>query len=344
MLMAYVVHVRHHRRDGADQQFDGPEWHQQFVDGRRTPSDGGSYLLAAELTGLQGGQTYSFCMQATEGDEPRPISEEGAPVTLPAAAPRGLGKPLAGAPCLVEDKSGNQTASVKLSWAACTDQEMSVLGYRVHVHKLASAAVNCILGVSGVAAMSAVDTEKMFPLEPPWIESSKAQGVAALEGSKAAPAQTMAGLKPGSLYCFLVQPISGGGVTAPSPRSALVATPLSPPTVCRGLVVRRVARGAVRVSWQPPAETGGAEVVSYEISVAEHPDGPDTRVETLATVPGGNGVSGFWMRHVVADLAPGKEYHVSVVATSEVGTCRRNPNMPMSVDLRADWPLAGVAS
>lgn len=342
VLMSYVVHVRHHRDDGVDQQRDDEEWQQQVVDGRRAPADGASDLLAAEITGLQGGQTYSFCVQAAEGDEPRPISEESPLVVLPASPPQALGKPLAGEPSLVDDKSGNQTVSVQLSWMACTDRETSVLGYRVHVHKLASAAVHCMLGVTGAAAIEAVDTENIFPLEAPWVESSKAQGVAALEGSKAAPAQTMTGLKPGSLYCFLVQAISGGGATAPSPRSALVATPPAAPSSCRSLVVRRVALGAVRVSWQPPAESGGAKVDSYEIAVSMHSDGPATRVERLATTSGRQGVSGFWMRHVVEDLVPGEEYHVSVVATSEVGTGRTNPNMPLLVDLRAAWPLVDV--
>merc|ERR1712106_336376 len=86
LINAYILHITHHdSNDGEDHAESS-----QLVHTEEASPDVDSNcpdMVSSLITGLRSGQTYSFRVQAAEGDEPRPISEESDCICLPCFAP-----------------------------------------------------------------------------------------------------------------------------------------------------------------------------------------------------------------------------------------------------------------
>mmetsp|Transcript_71399 Transcript_71399/g.222710 ORF Transcript_71399/g.222710 Transcript_71399/m.222710 type:complete len:466 (+) Transcript_71399:1-1398(+) len=277
---------------------------------------GSTVSVSAEVAGLRRGRSYTFRVQAAEGNEPRPVSEESEPLELQAGSPSPPGKPVG---TLLEAPAGGRgVQSVRVEWTASeSDGGFAIYGYRVHCHCLSKAALE-MFGGDALADM---------PLQAPWVESSKARGVASLQGgAQSNVLQAVCSVGPGAPYCFEVQAINSQGASAPSPRSDVVHTPSAPPSACRGLVARRAGPGEVCLCWQPPAESGGVPVTSYLVASTpraappgEGGPGENGEPEASCVTIGVEGQNSHWVRHSISRLQPGVEYAFSVCAVNSCG-------------------------
>ena len=111
--------------------------------------------------------------------------------------------------------------------------------------------------------------------------------------------------------------MSSRGMSAPSKRSELVCTPSSAPGSCRALTVRQAGAAEACLSWQPPAEMGGAAITAYQVTRWPAVGGAEAGETTCisATV----GQNPHWVRYTVSELEPGVEYTFGVCAVSSAG-------------------------
>jgi len=315
-ISEYNVHIRRWGASGAVVESS------QLVHAAIEPHDDDLQKRAAataEISRLPLGHGYSFRVQAAEGSEPRPMSQASDEVILSPGCPSAPGQPVAQ---LVGDAgSGKALPSVQLEWQVSeTDGGCTIYGYRVHSYRLSPAALD-----------ACGDKLDSLPLQPPWVESSKVRGVAALPrmaGDKQMM-QVVCSIDPGAPYCFEVQAINSQGTSAASPRSEVLRAPTTAPSACRGLVVRQVGPDEVCLSWQPPADSGGLPVTSYLVTTSPRLPGEAAGHVERASVSA-EGQNKHWVRHIISRLQPGMEYAFGVSAVNSSG-CSEEAHAPWTV-------------
>jgi len=310
--------------------------------------------VSASVSGLHSGHRYMFRVQAAEGPHPRFASDECEVVELPGAAP----EPLPTAPLISRPEAtvmgsiegDTRSRAVRLTWVM-EDSEggAPLFGYRVRSYQISEVA----LQESEDGSTS--DTVPTFPLEAPWVLSVEAKGVSARATGKQERREThtIAGLRPGKVYCFEVQAVHDFGTSTPSLPSELVRIPAATPMACRGLVAwplvlgdpdfpEGCTAGAVRLAWQPPDDCGGAVVEAFHLTITPSAGSGDGVGKTRRIAVPAEGHSLHWIRHVVSDLEPGSDYAFGVRCGNSAGAGEECPEWVMRLPADSSEAEVGV--
>lgn len=118
------------------------------------------------------------------------------------------------------------------------------------------------------------------------------------------------GLRPGTSYRFRLSCSGEGGSSSFSEPLAVSTTPLPPATPAAPTLVR-AKPNSLHIRWQPPANTGGADITEYEVVLSSpakpHPMAPATVFTGLKT------------EITLPNLFPGRVYHTKVRAVNKAG-------------------------
>jgi len=128
----------------------------------------------------------------------------------------------------------------------------------------------------------------------PWNEHS----------SNLTTSRTVTGLENGTQYYFRV---TASNRIGPGASATTSATPITTPTAPTSLTAT-ASDGEVALTWESPADDGGAAITGYTVQYATSADGPWTTQSAVSA-----------SAHTVADLSNGTEYVLRVRANNAAG-------------------------
>ncbi|KAK5868936.1 hypothetical protein PBY51_009908 [Eleginops maclovinus] len=133
---------------------------------------------------------------------------------------------------------------------------------------------------------------------------------------------TVKNLHRSTKYKFRVAAYNSEGKSNPSPVVEFITNPDRPSSPCRPVIRGRVLPNSFKMTWEPPKDTGGAEVTKYVVELSEGLSGLSWELM----------YSGPAMEHVCEGLKPGCSYQTRVYCMSEGG------QSPLSETLQVQTP------
>ncbi|KAI9548001.1 hypothetical protein NQZ68_013019 [Dissostichus eleginoides] len=123
---------------------------------------------------------------------------------------------------------------------------------------------------------------------------------------------TVKNLHRSTKYKFRVAAYNSEGKSNPSPVVEFITNPDRPGSPCRPVIRGRVMPNSFKMTWEPPKESGGAEITKYVVELSEGLSGLSWELM----------YSGPAVEHVCEGLKPGCSYQTRVYCMSEGGRAR----------------------
>ncbi|KAK5905017.1 hypothetical protein CesoFtcFv8_006527 [Champsocephalus esox] len=133
---------------------------------------------------------------------------------------------------------------------------------------------------------------------------------------------TVKNLHRSTKYKFRVAAYNSEGKSNPSPVVEFITNPDRPGSPCRPVIRGRVMPNSFKMTWEPPKESGGAEITKYVVELSEGLSGLSWELM----------YSGPAVEHVCEGLKPGCSYQTRVYCMSEGG------QSPLSETLQVQTP------
>ncbi|XP_068440726.1 fibronectin type-III domain-containing protein 3A isoform X1 [Clinocottus analis] len=133
---------------------------------------------------------------------------------------------------------------------------------------------------------------------------------------------TVRNLHRSTKYKFRVAAYNSEGKSNPSQVVEFITNPDRPSSPCRPVIRGKVMPNSFKMAWEPPKDTGGAEVTKYVVELSEGLSGLSWELV----------YSGPAMEHVCEGLKPGCSYQTRVYCMSEGG------QSPLSETLQVQTP------